>query len=340
MHHIDSKRSSPSLLARQLRLRLVAGDDSGVPRNLHNIVVSIHAIATFQALHDYLRPRVAGLLGSGSRLSGMLAALAASGLSGLAASESRQPTKSSEAVPTESSPATADASGSTSSITRRRSQRLSAKNAPAPDAVDTVPPPPQETPASETPVIEAPPPEAAPSDTVVESDLQADFTDEEIDAEVFDEGADPDTSISDKTVTLSIAEGTFLLQNNQETLDSSINTDGSNVEAQTPDGTRVATPNSQLKEGSSFPLRAQSARTSYAAALKTKPTDWHLEFSMDDNVLPLDLTIYGAIHQHEMRKQTGALPPSLVWQGMYTIKFKKVAGPLPSSEGESILGLR
>ncbi|KAF7313386.1 Ubiquitin-protein ligase [Mycena chlorophos] len=79
----DSKRSSPSLLARQLRLRLVADDQANIPRNLHNIVVSIHAIATFQALHDYLRPRVAGLLGTGSRLSGMLAALANSGFPGV-----------------------------------------------------------------------------------------------------------------------------------------------------------------------------------------------------------------------------------------------------------------
>ena len=52
----DSKRSSLSLLARQLRLRLAAGDDS----------VSMHAIATFQALRDYLRPRVSGLLGGDS----------------------------------------------------------------------------------------------------------------------------------------------------------------------------------------------------------------------------------------------------------------------------------
>jgi E3 ubiquitin-protein ligase TRIP12 len=77
---------------------------------------------------------------------------------------------------------------------------------------------------------------------------------------------------------------------------------------------------------------SSSSKTSYAAALKAKPTDWHLEFSMDDHVLPLDLTIYGAIHQQEMRKKTGALPPSLIWQGVYTIKFKKVAGPLPSSD--------
>ena len=45
----DCKRSLPSLLAHQLRLRLlqVAGDDSDIPQNLHNIVVLIHAIDTF-----------------------------------------------------------------------------------------------------------------------------------------------------------------------------------------------------------------------------------------------------------------------------------------------------
>jgi E3 ubiquitin-protein ligase TRIP12 len=70
----------------------------------------------------------------------------------------------------------------------------------------------------------------------------------------------------------------------------------------------------------------QSAKASYAAALKAKPADWHLEFSMDDHVLPLDLTIYGAIHQHETRKKSG-IHPSMFWQGMYTVKFKKVPGP-------------
>jgi E3 ubiquitin-protein ligase TRIP12 len=55
---------------------------------------------------------------------------------------------------------------------------------------------------------------------------------------------------------------------------------------------------------------------------------------MDDQVLPLDLTIYGAIHQHEMRNQAGALPHSLIWQGVYTVKFRKVTGPPPSTESD------
>ncbi|KAI7139014.1 hypothetical protein KC337_g106 [Hortaea werneckii] len=46
------------MLAKQLRLKLVADDDSGIPSHFRNIMVSIHAIATFKALDDYLRPRI------------------------------------------------------------------------------------------------------------------------------------------------------------------------------------------------------------------------------------------------------------------------------------------
>ena len=66
--------SSPSFLARQLHPHLVATEGSDILKNFNNIVVSIH-IATFQAMHDYLRPRILGLMLSGSHLGGMLAAL-------------------------------------------------------------------------------------------------------------------------------------------------------------------------------------------------------------------------------------------------------------------------
>ncbi|KAF8906204.1 hypothetical protein CPB84DRAFT_1813845 [Gymnopilus junonius] len=305
----ESKRSSPSLLARQLRLRLVAGDDSDIPKNLNNIVVSIHAIATFQALHDYLRPRVAGLLSSGSRLSGMFAALAASGLMG---SAHRQPgedmfAQSRSNAPAESSNATS--SSTVQGVQRRRSQRLAKQAAVTSPSVDNTTTDPDAT--------DAPAAERTPSDTVVDSELQADFTDdEEVDAEVFEDDVDTDNPISEKTITLSVVE------------------DGGKVEAQTPDGTRVATPNAG-KESQIGTKNTLSQRGSYAAALKAKPTDWHLEFSMDDHILPLDLTIYGAIHQHEMRKKAGATPLNMIWQGVYTVKFKKVTGPAPSSEARA-----
>lgn len=338
------------MLARQLRLRLVAGDDSDIPRNLHNMVVSIHAIATFQALHDYLRPRVAGLLSGGSRLSGMFAALAASGFVG----SGSRPSGESASAPVRASNTTGSldaGSASTPSVQRRRSQRL-AKQAAGTSATDNAGVSQNDDNAAETPRPSSDPAPSQPlnadhfaeslasahehalSDTVVDPDLQADFTDdEEIDAEVFEDDVDPDNHVSEKTITVSVAEGTFKELGNSD-LCSTLFADGTKIEAQTPEGTRVATPNVSAKEGLLAMARnSLSSRGSYAAALKAKPTDWHLEFSMDDHILPLDLTIYGAIHQHEMRKQTGATPPNMIWQGVYTIKFKKVTGPAPSPEG-------
>ncbi|KIY68863.1 hypothetical protein CYLTODRAFT_350626 [Cylindrobasidium torrendii FP15055 ss-10] len=333
----DSKRSSPSLLARQLRLRLTASDESGIPKNLHNIVVSIHAIATFQALHDYLRPRVAGLSGSGDRLSSMLAALAASGFPGSSRfGEPPAPAPPPAAAGSSVTAASGSASAPLPGSSRRRSQRLTSKKSSASlqdepmDAVPTgvasgsgdaggsgsgksdgVAETNAEVPRQAPSDNDLPPP----ADPLLDAEMHgADVTDdeeEEIDAEVFDDDDDEhDNSISDKTVSLSVAE------------------DGTKVEAQTPDGTRVATP--MMPAG---PSRTTSSnKISYANALKAKPQDWHMEFSMDDHPLPLDLTIYGAIHQNEMRKNTGPISASTIWQGVYTIKFKKVAGPLPTTD--------
>lgn len=199
----ESKRSSPSLLARQLRLRLVAADDSDIPRNLSNIIVSIHAIATFQALHDYLRPRVAGIMSSSSRLSGMLAALAASGLT---AGSSSRPLPEEPPAPKPPSSLTAPNTptpGDGSVVSRRRSLRLSSKVAaregvPISGATPATPAAAEAGPSSGDPIIpplsapatletnEAPLPEGAPSETVVnddEPDYEAEFTDEDVDVD-------------------------------------------------------------------------------------------------------------------------------------------------------------
>lgn len=119
-----------------------------------------------------------------------------------------------------------------------------------------------------------------------------------------------------------------------------IDADGSKVVAQTPEGTRVATPNPMRDQNPSTSSSSASsaAKQSYASALKNKASDWHLEFSMDDHVLPLDMTIYGAVHQHEVRKTSGPpVPLNMIWQGVYTVKYKKVAGPRPSPEGRCII---
>ncbi|KAG6008900.1 hypothetical protein E4U21_003712 [Claviceps maximensis] len=88
VHHnsFDGNRSSPaSMLGKQIRLRLVADDKSNIPRPYRNIMVSIHAIATFKSLDDYLRPRISlaerPAIGRRDGLSRALAAVA--GMSGL-----------------------------------------------------------------------------------------------------------------------------------------------------------------------------------------------------------------------------------------------------------------
>lgn len=113
--------------------------------------------------------------------------------------------------------------------------------------------------------------------------------------------------------------------------------DGLKVEAQTLDGTWITTLNTSIST-SSGAVSTLPPKASYAAALQKKPTDWHLEFSMDDNILPLDMTVYGTVHQHEVRKSSGSIVPlNLMWQGVYTVKYKKVQGPPLTTQGMLLL---
>ncbi|KAJ3124563.1 Ubiquitin fusion degradation protein 4 [Nowakowskiella sp. JEL0407] len=53
------EQSNPAMqLARQIRIKLVAENPSDVPKTYQNVLVSIHAVATFRALQEYLRSRI------------------------------------------------------------------------------------------------------------------------------------------------------------------------------------------------------------------------------------------------------------------------------------------
>lgn len=100
--------------------------------------------------------------------------------------------------------------------------------------------------------------------------------------------------------------------------------DGSKVTAKTPDGTRVGTP--VQGTSASTPSTAPKPRPSYASAVKTSPTDFHLAFSMGDRPVSLETTVYGAVHQFE---SSSAAPSRNLWQSIFTVKFRKVPGPPP-----------
>src|SRR5258707_5888055 len=125
---------------------------------------------------------------------------------------------------------------------------------------------------------------------------------------MFGDGEDEPLPANEKTVSVAVAgEG--------------------KVVAQTPDGTRVATPNPFREKELPPP---STTRSSYASAVKAPPNDWHIEFTIEGHPIPLDTTVYGAIHQHEARKSN---KPSqylgTIWAGVHTVKFKKIPGPAP-----------
>ncbi|KAI0026071.1 E3 ubiquitin-protein ligase UPL3 [Xylariomycetidae sp. FL0641] len=364
VHHnaFDGNRSSAaSMLAKQIRLRLVADDDSDIPRTYRNIMVSIHAIATFKALDDYLRPRInlherpraprprdglsralaamaghagfpphdrlADRLGSGFSSSPVPpppVPAQASGSRPARRSKSKQPSQ----PETPSTPSQAPASGRDKAILRRSSRRQ--------------PAPPSETPAP-------PPPPPPPND---DEDLQnaLECADEK---QMTDDDDDDNPDVGDTS-----ALDTIVGELDEDMEDaprpdpSAVNLEvaaGGNITARKEDGTRVPTPaqtggtpnlpnrtaapaqpsNLQQSTPAPTPTPATSSRPlSYAAAIQSVPQDWHIEFSLDSRVIPNETTIYRAVHNSSATAEDHL--NRSVWSATHPIKFRRVPGPPPA----------
>jgi E3 ubiquitin-protein ligase TRIP12 len=335
-HSYDSRGSATSMLAKQLRLKLVADDDSGIPKQFRSIMVSIHAIATFKALDDYLRPRIA--LADRPRPSktrdhrDQLEALYAQALA-----EGRGPppphtpsdsqTRSSKKSSRSKAPP-ADASQPGPSSATREKTRRSSRRQPA-----QAPPPP-------------PPPAMPPSDSSQDpvecadeaqlSDPDSMDEDSALNAIVDDLEDDMDEDMPDPS-----AVSVEVASTGQAT-------------AHEEDGTRVATPNQGTPFGKPPPenrtpasrwssllqssamrqgLGGAASALSYAAAVQSTPQDWHIEFTVNDQPLANDTTIYRAVHFNQ--GQPADISHRTVWNAIHTIKFKRVQGP-PPTESSSL----
>ncbi|EPQ28457.1 uncharacterized protein PFL1_03760 [Pseudozyma flocculosa PF-1] len=411
----DSRRSATSMLGRQLRLRLVAEDPANeIPRTCSNIVVTIHAVATFQSLNDYLRPKIASASastasgGAGatgpsatSRLSSVLAAFAAAtgsgafpdlsdrtALTSTARTAQSAASRDQEAAEGEGSQSKQDASDSPSKkASPRRSSRLN-KDAEAADPSAKQ----DREPGSSTSTVANTKKEktAAGSDSVggsatgatgqgsrdsatgetrgASDDARAmaerlfgeaaeGESDEALARRLMDgllhDGFEDEDGLSDEDFDDEILQNEIaadgasgLLDDGGEAADKTINLDvdkeAGQVVAKTPDGTKVPSP----RDGSTTPGPSTAAsgsgspsKASYASALQKKPSDWHLEFSLDSQPLSLDTTIYGAIHHFETSPArsgpgAGAANSKYIWGNVYTVRYKKVAGPAPKAQDE------
>ena len=346
----DSNRSSAaSMLAKQLRLKLVADDDSEIPKSFRNIMVSIHAIATFKALDDYLRPRIS--LSDRPRsgrhhenLSSTLAAFAAA-TGGLPSHHQRllerglglgSPNNDPSSIPAPPPPTTGP-----SSATKKTSARRSLKEKPSAPAAP-------QTPTSQidkhTPSKRAsrrhqgnskPPIPEQNTSTGSQNPLECADERQLSDDDDLGEANPMDTFVDDLEDEMEDSHGTDPSAVNMEVASTG------KVTARQEDGTRVPTP-SQGSTSQSVPHLTPQARArglmntpslaartmSYAAAIQSTPMDWHIQFSIDDQAIPNDTTIYRAVHYN--RSQPEELSTRNVWSAVHPIKFKRVSGPPPS----------
>ena len=308
VHHnaLDAHRSSAaSMISKQLRLKLVADDDSGIPKSFRNMMISVHAIATFKALDDYLRPRIS--LSDRPKSSkhrdrdSISSAMAALTAAGIPRPNAHSPDQAKAGVGNVVTPPTPASAAPALHTTRKASKikhnpstpegkdrptgprRSSRKHAQSSKATEESPKPGRE--ATRSPLECADEKQLSDEDDVDDSSALDAIVDD------LEDGMD-DEQIPDPTaVNMEIAST-------------------GKVTARKEDGTRVATPSQAA--ASTIP-NAPSSRArellaaglnpaitgramSYAAAIQAVPQDWHIEFSRNDAAFPHETTIFRAVH--------------------------------------------
>lgn len=396
-----SRRSAAANVARQVRLKLIAegAQEGEIPRSCTNIVVSIHAITSFQSLHDYLRPKIGASQalsgsslsvsapGSSSNLSGMLAAFASSaGLNvpeslkqrlngassssgpsgraalqadgGLAGSSGAGAGAGERETPAATLELAASANGKgENKSSRRRSSRLSAKVGETSGGATQ-----QETSLAQD--DKKPDNPTEPSEGQANKAHQAqgssdgDLSDEALARRLMEgllhgrmEGLDDDQAFSDEY------EEDFVDDDGLTGMDGTASTGDQTIQVKIDKDEEAKPSDSTAQQEAGLTALSKSAPStsamttpkppgtpteggSYASALQKRPVDWHLEFEIDGKPIPLDSTIYSAIHRHEMEMRppvNGQPHPSsrYVWSNTYTIKYYKVPGPAPEEDKDN-----
>ncbi|KDN53300.1 hypothetical protein K437DRAFT_219360 [Tilletiaria anomala UBC 951] len=307
----EHRRSPAAALSKQIRLRLVADDPDGIPKSCNNIIVSIHAVASFGSLHDFLRPKIAlgnSLIGPGtSRLSSVLAAFAAAAQG---QESPREPTRNTNSL-TSDGASTATATESVEAHTRGVASGQNSGSTTHPGQV-TSDEQADKTLQREQGLLRGE--SASLADALMQNLMHDDMDPLDEDLEELDiiereisppESGDP----SARQLPGSRAE-------EQET----------NVSAPDTANTSTAEPNSQTK------------LASYSEAVQKPATDWHLAFSVDGEDVGLPETIFSAIYRAEKRKNASFSFERTIWQNLVTVRFRKVPGTR-ARDHEEIYGI-
>ncbi|KAI9140733.1 hypothetical protein BKA69DRAFT_1078472 [Paraphysoderma sedebokerense] len=291
----DGRVGSTSMLARQVKIKLVS-DDPDVPRTCNNILVSVHAIATFSALDDFLRPRIGSRQARGpqspstgssanqqraeSRLKDKLRSFASR------VSEVLGGTSDGEIDSDEDSET--DLLDSIFGARRSLSSNASDTDTPRRDSVVDL-----KTDDARTPI------ESSSSDTVPAAAASTPSKEEEKEKPVTSPSPDDKEKPKEPEATSTPGPST------------------SSSSVPPTSGSR------KRSKGSSSGLPHPSLSSTMAPS---SSQDWHLEFSIGDIPVESDKTIYAAVHMFEENLPTKSRS---VWSNVYTVKYKRVPGPKP-----------
>ncbi|KAI9726758.1 MAG: Ubiquitin fusion degradation protein 4 [Chrysothrix sp. TS-e1954] len=334
------RASETSMLAKQIRIRLQEDHgETAVPSVFQGITLSIHAIATFKSLDDYLRPRIAL-----SEKSAKVRGQASSSDSNAARPSLLAGLETSEGIQSRSTPAKAPMPRSAMKTPDSRpSTRNSSK---AKVVVESEDSPSGETGKSRSanrkvktdtkptkPAASPPQTNSTPIDEALQAALECADENQLSDDEEM-EGTDALGSLVDE----------FEEELNDEAAEpTAVNMEVGNtgkVVAREDDGTRISTPQaaSTTRPVSSRPafssglaqsLYMSSTRPmSYSAAVQAPPTDWHLQFTVNGHRISSDTTIYRAVHSSFVDTESQA--NFNTWSGVHTINFRRVPGPAPA----------
>lgn len=340
----DGNRSSPaSMLGKQIKLRLVADDELSIPRSYRNIMVSIHAIATFKSLDDYLRPRISlaerPRISRRDGLSRALAAIANSSLSqnfAAGAGLTGQPPSLTGSTTQPPLPLTSGSSGSRFSggANSKLSSHLGeiANSQPAGPSSDKGSL--RRSSRLFRPSAEIPNPSTRPPDEDKTPQPTLECADEK---QLTDDDDDDDAGDSTALDAI-VGELDEDLEGRGEPDPSAVNLEvasGNNIITRKEDGTRVPTPTgSRFKDYGSYKhsspaaSHSSSRQASYSSILQSAPQDWYIEFTLDDKVIPNETTIYRAVHMSTSTSDDHN--NKNIWSSTHPIKFRRVSGQPPA----------
>ncbi|KAK3805542.1 MAG: putative ubiquitin-protein ligase Ufd4 [Benniella sp.] len=329
----ETRNNSSSSLATQVRLRLSPDEGTEVPAGFQNLVVSIHAIATFRTLDEYLRPRLKPKLSqtdkeaTAKHVGDNNNTISSNGNGN---SNSNHNAKSSkDATPKEQVVSTDTKSSRQSSppMTRRSSRLQKLSHTGSGEKTNG-------TTKSKTTKS------AKDSDSHKMEDLHKETGGEveEMDCDL-DHNTDANNTQSietssidmDSDVKANVTVDTTTKANTDTHPDTSIDTNADTNGESNPSHTTSDNSNCPEKsETSTHPKKDRGTEDPLtdSSASSSASSSWHIQFSLHGTPISTDMTVYGAIHAYERIHGKGS-SQRIQYASTYPIKYKRVESPPP-----------